>query len=174
MTVTKVKGIVVFVAIVLLVVGMGLALLEVLVPSGGILGLLSAAALVGSLVMAFTHDTAGGFAVLAAVAILLPIVIVLGFKWLPKSPFGKLLILQTPEDTPEQLGVAGICEEDFSLLVGKSGVTDSVLRPSGFAMIENERYTVVADGDMLDEGVDIEVISVEGNSIVVEAKDETA
>lgn len=170
MTVVKVKGIVVLVAIVLLIVGMALAMLEVLVPSGGILGLLSAGALIGAMVMAFMHDTAGGFLVLLLVAIFLPVVIILGFKWLPKSPFGKLLILKTPEDTPEQLGIAGICEEDFSSLVGKTGVTDSVLRPSGFAMIGNERYTVVADGDMVDEGVDIQVISVEGNSIVVEAK----
>ena len=147
---------------------MGLALLEVLVPSGGILGLLATASLVASMVMAFMHNTAGGFAVLVVMIIMLPIVIVLGFKWLPKSPFGKRLILHTPKDTPEELGKAGVCEEDFSILVGKRGVTDSVLRPSGFAMIEEQRYTVVADGDMVDEGVDIEVISVEGNSIVVE------
>ena len=160
------------IAIILLVVGMGLALLEVLVPSGGILGLLAAAALVGSLVLAFTHDTAGGVLVLVAVAILLPVVIVLGFKWLPKSPFGRRLILHTPKETPEELGVAGVCEEDFSTLVGKSGLTDSVLRPSGFAIIDEQRHTVVSDGDMVDEGVAVQVVRVEGNSIVVEPKDD--
>jgi len=164
----------VLLAIVLLIVGIGLALLEVLVPSGGILGLLATAALVGSLVLAFMEGATSGFVVLAAVAILLPVAIVLGFKWLPKSPFGKRLILYTPKETPEQLGVAGVCAEDFSSLVGKTGLTDSMLRPSGFAMIDDERYTVVSAGDMVDEGVPIEVVSVEGNSIVVEERSETA
>jgi membrane-bound serine protease (ClpP class) len=164
----------VLIAIILLVVGMGLALLEVLIPSGGILGLLATAALVGALVLSFMEGMASGFAVLTAMGILLPVVVVLGFKWLPKSPFGKRLILQTRKETPEEFGVAGVCEEDFSSLVGKTGQTDSILRPSGFAMIDNERYTVVSDGEMVDEGVEIQVICVEGNGIVVEAVDERA
>ena len=47
------------------------------------------------------------------------------------------------------------------------------LRPSGIAEIEGERYSVVAEGDMIGPGVDIIVVNLEGNSIVVNEQEKT-
>lgn len=155
-------------AIMLLLIGLAIALMEVLVPSAGILGIIAAGALLGSLLVAFRHNAIFGFTLLAIVAVSLPVIIVLGFKMLPNSPVGRRLILSSPTDSVEALGKAGISDRDFAPLLGKSGTTLSALRPSGFALIDDQRFTVVAKGEMIEEGADIVVVNVEGNSIVVE------
>ncbi len=55
-----------------------------------------------------------------------------------------------------------------SLSVGKLGKTESVLRPSGIAVIDSVRYDVITDGEYLEYGVDIKVVEVNGNKIIVE------
>jgi len=58
-------------------------------------------------------------------------------------------------------------EEIFAELVGKTGTSDSILRPSGRAFIEGKSYTVEADGGFVDLGQDIVVTRVRGNRIIV-------
>jgi membrane-bound serine protease (ClpP class) len=51
---------------------------------------------------------------------------------------------------------------------GAKGVAESILRPAGKAIFnENERYDVVTEGDFIDKGSAIIVLSVQGNRIVV-------
>ena len=57
--------------------------------------------------------------------------------------------------------------EDYSDLVGKSGVASSVLRPGGNATIEGKIYSVVAQSALIESGRNIEVVSVEGVKIIV-------
>ena len=58
-------------------------------------------------------------------------------------------------------------EEDYEALVGKIGTTESILRPSGRALIENKVYTVESDGEFVDSGRGVAVIRVRGNRIIV-------
>ena len=58
-------------------------------------------------------------------------------------------------------------EEDLSALVGKIGTSDTVLRPSGRAVIDGKVYSVEADNEFVDEGRGIAVIRVRGNRIIV-------
>jgi membrane-bound serine protease (ClpP class) len=57
-------------------------------------------------------------------------------------------------------------------LVGRTGVALSPLRPSGVALIGEERIDVSADGAFIDKGTKIRVIEVEGPRIVVESTEE--
>lgn len=155
----------------LMIFGILLVLLEVLIPSGGILGLLAAAALTGSLVLAFQTDPTMGYMMLGATGVSLPIVIVVGFKYLPKTPFGRRLILTPTEESDAVLGKAGVSGHDFGVLLGQEGQAVSPLRPSGFAEISEERFMVTTTGDLIDEGEAVVVVNVEGNSIVVERKE---
>ena len=56
---------------------------------------------------------------------------------------------------------------DYSDLVGKTGVTLSVLRPAGIVKIGDQRYDVVSDGDFIANNTMVKVVHVEGNRIVV-------
>ena len=58
-------------------------------------------------------------------------------------------------------------EENYAALIGKIGVADSVLRPSGKALIEEKIYTVEADNEFVDAGRGIIVTRVRGNRIIV-------
>lgn len=59
---------------------------------------------------------------------------------------------------------------DYDFLEGKSGVTQTSLRPSGRALIDNELYNVITDGRLIEKGKRVTVRKVTGNRIeVVEA-----
>lgn len=52
-------------------------------------------------------------------------------------------------------------------LLGKIGVTYTILRPSGKVLVEGELYDAVTRGDHIEKGHDIEVISDDNNTIKV-------
>ncbi len=53
-------------------------------------------------------------------------------------------------------------------LVGREGVAVTILRPSGVALIDDERIDVTADGEFIEKGTRIRVVEVDGPRIVVE------
>ena len=86
-------------SVLLLAFGLALAMLEVFIPSAGILGFLSLSAIVTAIVLAFSFSgTNVGFLFLGIAAISLPATVIMAFKWLPSTPFGRRLMLGTPQD----------------------------------------------------------------------------
>ncbi len=157
-------------AIILLAVGILLVVMEAIVPSGGILGILAAVAIIASLVLAFRESSATGGVFLIIAVILIPTVIIFGLKIFPKTPIGRRVILKPSVETADQRGAAGVAEENYSHLMGKTGITATPLRPSGIAEFNDQRYSVVAEGEMIEAKTTIVVVKIEGNSIVVEPK----
>ena len=87
-------------AILLLIAGLVLIVLEVLLPSGGVLSVLAAGALVGSIILGFMAGTSTGITLLIIVAVVVPIMIIIGFNILPHTPIGKRMALR-PEQTQQ-------------------------------------------------------------------------
>ena len=160
-------------AILLLILGIVLAFMEVLLPSGGILAILSTGTIIGAIVMAFGESADAGVVFLAITAVLVPVTIVLGLKVFPRTPVGRRVILKPEVETVSERGSAGVSDEDYSKLLGKTGKTVTPLRPSGIAEIEGERYSVVAEGEIIGPEIDIIVVNLEGNSIVVNEQEKT-
>jgi membrane-bound serine protease (ClpP class) len=52
-------------------------------------------------------------------------------------------------------------------LVGREGVAQTVLRPTGIGQIDGKRLDVVAESAMIERGSPIKVVAVEGSRIVV-------
>ncbi len=149
-------------------VGILLAFLETILPSGGLLAFLAAASLIGAVVIGFMHGEPTGWIILLATLVCVPVLILLGLKVLPKTPFGRRMMLAEPGkrlDPPG--GKVEISDEDFSRLKDRSGVTVTELRPSGIAEIDGKRYSVVSEGEMINPSVKIIVKEVEGNNIIV-------
>ncbi len=155
-------------AIVLLIVGVLLALMEAIIPSFGALGVGSAIALIAAVVIAFRHNEDTGFAFIGILVVAMPVVILGGLKLFPHTPVGRRVILKPAVEKPNQRGDAGVAQDDYSFLLGKKGIAVTELRPSGIAEIEGKRYSVVAQGELIADKSPIEVVEVEGNSIVVE------
>jgi membrane-bound serine protease (ClpP class) len=156
--------------IILLLAGIILVILETLLPSGGILGILATACLIGAIALGFMHGQTTGWLVLLAILICVPILVLLGLKALPSTPFGRKMILAKHQQDEDARGKAGIDDENFELLKGKSGITITALRPSGNAEIDGKRYSVVSESEMIEPSVEIVVKEVEGNNIIVGRK----
>jgi len=52
-------------------------------------------------------------------------------------------------------------------LTGEIGIADSDLHPSGWVKVSNQRVFVVSEGDFIEKGTEIKVMSVDGNRILV-------
>ncbi len=151
-------------ALMLLVAGVVFAILEVFIPSGGLLGMVSAGCFIGGIVVAWSHSDAWGMGTLLGCLILIPILILVGFRVFPHTPFGRKMILVPPPTEPTVS--AG---PDRDIAVGSSGRAGTDLRPSGTAFFNDRRVSVVTAGEWITRDSAIRVVQVEGNRIVVEA-----
>jgi len=150
--------------IILLALGLLLIMAEVLIPSLGLLGGLATIALIGSVVLAWQESPELGQNFLIAACVLVPLMIMLGFKLLPKSPFTRVMVTEgfSFEDG------AAVDERDKELL-GKRGTVEAPLRPAGTARIEGRRVDVVTRGELIESGAWVEVIGLSGNRVEVSA-----
>jgi hypothetical protein len=74
----------------LLLVGLAMMVLEVFVPSGGVLGFLSVVAMIAAIVTAFVEQGATlGMAVLATTFVAVPAALGMAFRWFPQTPLGR-------------------------------------------------------------------------------------
>jgi len=152
--------------IVLAVVGILAMIVELFVPAGGIIGLVGLGSIIVAIVKTFqTQGTLIGSLFLLASFIAVPTIFILYFKYFPRSFFGKRIILsgiQTRED-----GYSSHTEHPYETLVGRTGTSETKLRPVGTVLIDGQRYNAVTDGDFIEPNTNIRVIRAEGNRIVV-------
>ncbi len=141
--------------------GMILIIVEVFLPGFGLPGIGGIVLIGAGVVMVGAH-----FGSLTAVGALLVIIAVLAVlvSWLLRQASrggGKRseLFLQDREELHKQ--------KDMEVLVGKTGLTTSVLRPAGFGDFDGVRLNVVTEGNFIEKGMPIEIVSVDGTRIVV-------
>jgi membrane-bound serine protease (ClpP class) len=149
-------------AILLLGLGLLFVLAEVLFPSFGFLAVLATASIVGAVVLAFQESASTGVNFLIATALLVPCTLIVAFKILPRSPFGRYV-------TSPGLSFAGQAATDARdlELVGAEGVLEGPCKPAGIARLAGRRVDVVTRGEWLAEGERVRVLTVEGNRVVV-------
>jgi membrane-bound ClpP family serine protease len=154
----------------LLVLGLVLVMVEVFVPSGGILGLSSIAALASGIVLAFYHrGLEAGFLFLVIAAVAVPTVLTMAFRWWPKTPMGRRVLLDVPSgdevlpDSPQR--------RTLRQLVGKQGIAKTVMLPSGTVIVDGHSIDALSEGMPIEAGQRIRVIEVRGNRVVVRPAD---
>ncbi len=157
-------------AITLLLVALFLVVLEIFIPSGGLISLMAAVCGIAAIYLAFKENASMGYAFLTIAIIATPVSIVVGLHYFPRTPMGKKLILTPTKDTAQSHGRDGVSDDDYSMLLGKAGIARTNLMPSGIVEIENIRYSAVCHSGLIDINTEIEVVAVDGNSIVVDVK----
>jgi membrane-bound ClpP family serine protease len=157
-------------SVLLLFIGLALVCVEVFVPSGGVLGFLSITCLVTGIGLAFYHRGAEvGFLFLAVTAVLVPVAIVVAFRYWPKTPMGRRLLLDVPTsrdvlpDSPRR--------QQLRELVGKRGVAKSLMMPSGAVVIGGQTFDALSEGIPIEAGQPIKVIEVRGTRVLVRPLD---
>lgn len=149
-------------SIILFFIGIILIIAELFVPSG-IIGIVGFVSIITSLYIAsgdFVHMTISlltSFAVAIIAAILL--VKVFGKRM---NIFKKLILR---DSTNTESGY--VSNKSRTELLGLEGVALTSLRPSGTAVIAEERLDVVTEGGYITQGQKVKVVKVEGSRIVV-------
>lgn len=137
---------------------------EVFVPSFGLITLCSLAALAGGIAIFFKlSPTAGWIGVIVAV-VMIPAVLVFAYKVLPKTSFGKTVLLDMPK---RQKGEGIPDAEQLKALLGRKAVVITPLRPVGMCDFSGSRLECVAESGYVDKGKTVEVIKVEGTQLTV-------
>jgi len=152
-------------SIALMALGLLLVLLEVFLPSGGILGFLCVASLVSSISLAFYHSLQTGFAFLAVAALAVPTVLFVAFQWWPYTPMGKRLLLDV--HSAEEMMPDTPLRRTLRQLVGKVGVAKTVMLPSGAVMVEGMTVDALSEGMPIEAGQRVVVVEVRGSEVVV-------
>lgn len=158
-------------AIVLLAVGLGVMVLEVFIPSGGVLGFVSVLALVSAVVTAFLEQgVLGGFFFLALTIVLVPMVLAVAFRWFPATPLGRRVLPPPPEATdvvPQREA-----REEVRRLVGSSGLVVDELVPWGTVRVGGRTLEAMSEGGVIGVGEPVEVVGTQGLSLVVRHRDD--
>lgn len=150
--------------IVLLIAAAAFMILEVMIPSFGMLGLLAATSYIFAVVLAFKTSAADGYIVAGTGLVILPAAFLLGFRLVRKTPLGRKTLLDAPAVGSIQRGFTA----QHRLLLGKSGVAVTDLRPTGVAEIAGVRTDVTAATGFVPKETPVTVVSVDGTRIVVE------
>jgi membrane-bound serine protease (ClpP class) len=158
------------IALILLGLAFAFIVLEVFIPSGGLLTVLAIGTLVVSVGLAFNESQLAGALFLAAGIIGMPLLAYKMLRFFPKTRMGRRFLLFGPAGHEE---IATSSELKLRQFEGKKGVTKTQLRPSGVAEISGERVNVVSEGMIIEPGTPVQVIEVTGNRVVVQKIEES-
>lgn len=157
-------------AILLMCAGLALAVLELFVPSGGMLGLFAGIALIAAIVLAFRHHAYTGLGFTVGTLVAVPALVVLAIQIWPKTPMGRRILLQVPSGDD----VLPHAEQRAHLksLVGKLGTTTTFMLPSGPVLIDGTTYDALSEGMAIDPDRSVRVVAVRGTRLVVRPSDD--
>ena len=151
--------------------GLALILLEVLViPGFGIAGLGGIGLMIYGLYLLLLPDIPVGEEVLgqAMDGFLIGLVgavigLVLLVKLMIKTKFWEQLT--APDTQKKEDGYSNTF--GWESLQGETGIADTDLHPSGWVRVKDQRIFVVSEGEFIEEGKEIKILSVDGNRVLV-------
>ena len=163
------------------VVGLLLVLVELLFfPGVAVVAVLGAALMVGALFFAMVdyypdQPLNFSFALLARPMLNLSLAIIasafsiaLLARFLPDLPVFRRLFLSAQSIAGPSIPAVAVTEKSPPLSVGDTGTARSILRPSGKAVFGDALVDVMAQGQFIEQGTPVRVLSISGDAVVVE------
>ena len=164
------SGMLVF-AVFLFLACAALIVAEVFVPSGGLISACAGLCLIGGLIIFFKQSAVAGWVGMGVAAIMIPTMLIFSYKMLPKTKFGKTVML-TPSERKE--GDAIPDTDELKAMLGQTGTVVSPLRPVGMCDFDGNRIECVAEGGYVENDNSVTVIHVEGTQLTVRVNNETS
>ena len=156
-----------------------LVVIELFLPSGGLIGLLAGIAAIGSVIAFFKYDNTWGWASIGVYIVLVPAIVWFFLKvWLTSS-FGRQMILGGDElETETGSDNAVIASErkrrerlaELTALIGSHGVAATALRPVGTVRIDDRLVDAMSETGIIEPGEDVVVTDAYDNQIKVRAR----
>lgn len=147
------------------VMGITLLAIEIFIPSFGVIGIAGLILTMYSVMDSFA-STQMGFLILivSALAIILTVTIYvkLGFD---RNLFDRFILKNT---NSSERGYNS--KSNHSILLGKNGVTKTILRPTGRIEVEGNAYDAKSDSDFIGKDKEVEVVAIKDGHIIVKEK----
>lgn len=148
-------------AVVMLIVGFVLVVVEMYIPGIGVPGILGVLLLLGG-VWALKPTPFQALMIIVAIVVLLCIALSVCIHSASKGRLSKSKWVLRETATPQENA-----DNPLTYYVGMRGKALTVLRPAGMALVNDVKLNVVSDGDFIDADDEIVVTSVDGNRICV-------
>ncbi|MEZ6136612.1 MAG: NfeD family protein [Pirellulaceae bacterium] len=158
----------IYLAFLLFAAAIVLAIMDIFLPSGGILLVLSAAAAIGSILFGFRSSNGMGMLMLTLVAASVPTFAYVAIRVWPHTPIGKRIILRTPKTE----GHASTATSVMEAFVGQVLLADTSLMPSGQIKVGHRRFNAIAHSSWIEAGKHVKVIEIRDRSLIVRLTDE--
>ncbi|KAB3526339.1 NfeD family protein [Alkaliphilus serpentinus] len=143
-------------------IGFVMIIIEIYIPGFGIAGITGIILFIVGIVLSADSFLEALIMILIILSIL-GVMLILVINSASKGKFGRSFILTTALN--KESGYIGV--EDLVYFLNKEGKTVTKLRPSGTADFDGVKLDVVSDGEFIEAGVKVKVISVQGRRIVV-------
>lgn len=142
----------------LIAVALFLIVVEVFVPSGGLIAVASAGCAIAGVVCLFRYSTSWGLTGVLILFVAGPAAFGFALKVWPSTAIGRKML---GERSPEELEAERLREarelEERQALVGARGTAVTVLRPVGIVQIDGVRIDAIADGAFIPAGAPVRV-----------------
>uniref|UniRef100_A0A7C2P4E5 NfeD-like C-terminal domain-containing protein n=1 Tax=Schlesneria paludicola TaxID=360056 RepID=A0A7C2P4E5_9PLAN len=156
-------------AIWLLLAGLGVLVLEVFVPSGGALAIITTITLCLSLACAYAawyeQYPALWWGFCGLVVLLIPSTLIGAFVVLPRTKIGRKALLVAPD--AEDLEPYTEEAARLARLVGQFGTTLTLMNPGGMVEVAGHRLHAFSEGMIIEPGESVEIVEIRGTRVLV-------
>ena len=128
------------------------------------------ACVAGGVAIFFKHSIVAGWIGVVVAVVMVPTLLIVAYKLLPKTRFGRQVVLAPPV---RERGDAISDTEELGKLLGRAGQVRTPLRPVGMCEFDGRRVECVAESGYVPKDKKIKVIRVEGTQVTVRVTDET-
>ncbi len=152
----------------LLAAALLLVVIEVFVPSGGVIAFIAIGAAVAGVVCLFRVSTTWGLIGLLCLVFGGPSVFGFALKVWPHTPIGRRMLGEkTPEQVESERQAAQEERDRLAALVGAEGIVLTDLRPIGVVEIDGRRYDALSEESLIRAGRRVRVTVAEPNQVKV-------
>ena len=153
-------------AFLLLVLAFAFLIVDIFVPTGGMLIVVAVMAAIASVLFAFRHSFNAGIWFMIAFLASIPVLVYAFVKIWPHTPLGKLIMLSLPEKGSYRWSSASKVH-DIQALIGAYGRAATELLPSGFVEIDGQQFESASDGRPIEQGTTIRVVRIDMGRLIV-------
>lgn len=150
--------------VVLYSVGIVILVLEIFIPSHGVLSIAGLGFLIAGIWTAFKISSGVGYVSMILALILVPTGVYFAIKYWYQLPVGRRMAPPNPKADEASYGFH---TDELMALVGERGRAVTPLRPVGDCDFEGRRVQCIAEMGSIERGAKVEGIQVRGRDLVV-------